>query len=1103
MLHVLSKIYSLLFLILISTLCKAQQPTPLVNSGKVLIDGVALHEKGKYKEAIQLYKTVSRSDTNYARVLHEMSFSYYKDSQFNSSLDIAKLGEKLFPYKEDVWLNLEANALDALGKTEEALVTYDKIIALNPYSYLGPYNKAICYYNQKKLTEAKPLFQKAAVLNPYYSKVHFYLGRIALNDGNLTAAMLSFMTNLALNPEGDLSASVVTNLTNIANTKDEILTNANNYKQHDEDNFELIQDIILSKASLDKKYKLKTSLEDPICRQMQVILEKLEFNKDDKGFWMQYYAPFYTKLFAEDRFNMLVNFMFSGLKIKSVDEFEKHNKKEVEEYINFERKYFSTIREAQVLNYTDRVAVKEHYYIENGLIDGKGSWLIDNTGNKKFFGPWEFYHENGKLKSKGTLNSDEKKEGYWEYYYNNGIISEKCSYINNEPDGKCTTWHDNGNLSEELNYKKGLFDGEQKYYYYNGLIHTIQNYKQGKKDGIQQSYKTTGELDFVVHYNNDVQDQAYTYYHSNGKIASITKVKDSKANGTYKKFDENGTVIMEGTYENDLPNGNWKTYYPSGKLKESYSFINGLQDGEYKEYFENSKLSEQNTYVKGKIDGEDISYNQDGKLYIKSQYERGRLRELKYFDNTEKEIYSVTTRNGSGNFVFYDMYGNKTVETHLTKEGDKDGKATYYFKNGKQSEIDTYKKGSLEGEKLTYYPNGTLHEKTNFNNNEEDGFYTAFHENGKPSYSGWMVAGKRQGEHKEFNTLGTISSNINYKNNDLDGYYEVYNCNGKKSEEYFYDEGWLKRITDFDSTGNVLTEVNMPDGNAEVSYVNADGKVYGKTSYKHFFLNGLFQFFFFDGSVRYVATYLNGKKEGPSKEYFYGGKIQNEGAFKAGEKEGLWKYYYADGQLQYQENYTNGKINGKVNMLNEAGWVERELNYTDNLLEGEYKVFGENGELALLVNYKKNIPISFTYYDKDGKLVNPIPFVHGAALEKAYYKNGNPSVEINIEENTVNGIRKIYYTNGKPFIEGQRIFGKENGIKRVYYNNAQVEIEDNYELDEKNGLCRTWYANGKIKSEEYYVAGDLYGDCKYYDDKGIIKETRKYYCGSLVSVKKL
>ena len=49
----------------------SQKTNPLINSGELLEKGNKLHEEGKYKEAIEAYSQISRSDTNYSSALYD------------------------------------------------------------------------------------------------------------------------------------------------------------------------------------------------------------------------------------------------------------------------------------------------------------------------------------------------------------------------------------------------------------------------------------------------------------------------------------------------------------------------------------------------------------------------------------------------------------------------------------------------------------------------------------------------------------------------------------------------------------------------------------------------------------------------------------------------------------------------------------------------------------------------------------------------------------------------------------------------------------------------------------------------------------------------
>ena len=78
---------------------------------------------------------------------------------------------------------------------------YDSVISENPYNHLVHFNKGISLYRQMRYDEAMPFFQKCILLNPYYSSAHYHLGVIAMRQGNLFPAILSFPTNLFASPE--------------------------------------------------------------------------------------------------------------------------------------------------------------------------------------------------------------------------------------------------------------------------------------------------------------------------------------------------------------------------------------------------------------------------------------------------------------------------------------------------------------------------------------------------------------------------------------------------------------------------------------------------------------------------------------------------------------------------------------------------------------------------------------------------------------------------------------------------------------------------------------------------------------------------------------
>ncbi len=90
------KIITLLFSItFITTALYAQSNNPLINSGQVIQEGIELHDKENYKEAIEKFKLVSRSDTNYHTAIYELCNSYNYNKEYKKAIETAELGLSL------------------------------------------------------------------------------------------------------------------------------------------------------------------------------------------------------------------------------------------------------------------------------------------------------------------------------------------------------------------------------------------------------------------------------------------------------------------------------------------------------------------------------------------------------------------------------------------------------------------------------------------------------------------------------------------------------------------------------------------------------------------------------------------------------------------------------------------------------------------------------------------------------------------------------------------------------------------------------------------------------------------------------------------------
>ena len=1073
---------------------------PLLNSATVIDKGVALHDQGKYKEAIAAYLQVPASDTNYTRVLHELILSYYNDSNFVAAEQYARLALERFPENSQEWYAMLADVYDDSKRVDEALKIYDTVLTQNPYNYLAYFNKGVCLFRAEKYDEATLDFQRCALLNPYHTSTHYFLGKISLLKGNLVQAMMSFATNLLLSPGNHYQKNAIHLLNSIAEMNTDVTVLLKKYKPGKTDDFDIVQEIITSKIALDKKYKLQADIEDQIVRQLQAMMEKLEYNASDKGFWMQYYVPLFKNLYDHKKFEPLVFEMFSKVDIKKVNDYVDKEKKKINEMSTEAVNYLNGIRESQELQYTNRETAKTRYYIKNYLITGKGEYTKTNKGENEFTGPWEFYHQNGRIKSKGNFDGEGKRTGEWKYYYNSGIPQEITIYEKDLAQGKSEVWHDNGLTYSLTNYKNDQRDGPETTYFYSGQTRSVINYKMGKKEGPAKYYTLDGSLQATRIFSDDKQEGEEIFYYSNGKISSKAMYVNDNPSGEYNEYYDNGKLKRSGAFEEGKKTGAWKSFYKNGQPEYVENYAKNELDGEYAAYYEDGKPETKTVYRKGEIDGKKEDYDVDAVLYCETIFEKGRLRDIKFFDKAGQVISNTSSRKGNADIVFYSPDGFKTRAGYFTKDGQQDGQGFFYYKNGKKSSEVNYKDGLLEGKRIQYYSDGKVSQEGTYAKNEPEGYFVNYYNNGQVSNEGWYVNGEKQGTFLYYNQLGNLTSKVYYLNDKIQGITEYYHPDGKHDYDEYYDNAWFNKLVQYDSSGKISATSEVVKGNGKMSLKHFNGKPYIEAIYKNYTLNGIYRTFNGDGSTRSQSFYKNGLLDSSYKAWFSNGKLEREGSYHDGEKTGAWKYYWRNGQLSEIEVYEEGKVDGKDIQYNEDGSVDKEINFKKGTMDGESKIFADNKQLAIVLYYRNDVLTGYSYEDKSGNLVPVIPLKGGSGTATAYFRSGVKSAFMEFSESNIDGQRIIYASNGKEYIAVNRINGDQHGLKKIYYPSGKIMKEENYFYGNLHGVSKHYNENGSLISELNYYDGDLHGVCKYYEG-GKPAETEMYYYGLLESKK--
>ncbi len=155
----------------------------------------------------------------------------------------------------------------------------------------------------------------------------------------------------------------------------------------------------------------------------------------------------------------------------------------------FENLAFKITPEKYELNLTD--GNKQIFYPETKKLYAEGAVL-----NKKVYGLWRIYYENGSIMT--TMNYNEKGEldGDATFFWDNTTQIPKAEilYKNDQMINIYREFYEDGDRKAEIEYKDGKADGEAKFYYKSGPLKIEGKYKNGEKTGSWKYYTEKGEL---------------------------------------------------------------------------------------------------------------------------------------------------------------------------------------------------------------------------------------------------------------------------------------------------------------------------------------------------------------------------------------------------------------------------------------------------------------------------------------------------------------------------------------------------------------------------------------------------------------------------------
>jgi antitoxin component YwqK of YwqJK toxin-antitoxin module len=349
---------------------------------------------------------------------------------------------------------------------------------------------------------------------------------------------------------------------------------------------------------------------------------------------------------------------------------------------------------------------------------------------------------------------------------------------------------------------------------------------------------------------------------------------------------------------------------------------------------------------------------------------------------------------------------------------------------------------------------------------------------------------------------GTIRRKMYYSGGELNGCDVFYDEKGRISDKYCYDNGVLEEYFSYDTTSNVLDYIVLKDGTAEFQLKHLNGNKSANVAYKYGELHGVFEWYDGMNQLETRGQYEFGNKVGQWDYFDEEGNQSFGGKYLLNEREGEWKWYFEGGSVETVGVYESGKKTGKWLDYHENGNLNLEEHFIEDVLHGTTTYFDETGAIQILFNYYEGTLVSYTYLNAEGVQLPEIPLKNESGKVIAYYRNGNKSIEYELEKGFREGEFKIYHSNGNLLralnfkngqLKGKAEYFTVEGIKRKV---------SEYKNGDKSGVMTTYYPSGTVKSTQNYLLGELYGKSVWYSAEGTKVKERVYYNDEIISEQK-
>lgn len=765
---------------------------------------------------------------------------------------------------------------------------------------------------------------------------------------------------------------------------------------------------------------------------------------------------------------------------------------------------------------------------KNGLRNGKVEYFLQ--GNKD---PVRIEHYKAYPKEETA-----RLHGLYKTIDTQGNLIQLIKYKNGLRNRKYELYHNNGKLREKGTYEDNLNIGKKRTYTADGILLRDENFIIIDNPKYIEPTKQTGAI------NEDIKvipkepnklsllHGKAKYYHSNGNISADFTFKNGKKDGLCKEYhqDKNNTLKSEVVFKEGLEHGTYVHYRSNGNLERKGIFYREIAVGD--------------TILKNVYDGTIEVYQENGKkqrVENWKNFKKNGFQENYYYQSGELSERSFVIENLlSGTVERFDKEGNKTYEA-FHEIVEKDGKnvsqqigtETYWEKNNIKTTVE-WKEGMQNGVTKSYYPNGRLEKIMHFENGKLHGSYQTFFENGqlKEDFNKQHWIGTGNSQNVGWNTVYDESGNITRK--------FFADKSGKSLIEHNFENGKRKELDINNIFKLTFSETHQLNS---IHWTNWVGSSIGfdlfsnqqvrRVQFALDKLPALTANFASNGDVVQVVDATGKRIEDKTAIEIakkialqYNPKWKDEKLASDDFPDGKYQWKYADGSPFFELVFKDDLLQGQ--------WMLHNPIIKDTLFYGEFnkgfpvgKLVRKkiDGTLELRQEYYPNHQLKESYrYDNDGKISNVTKndtlgkqtfseeYYAGGILKNRDFHTSSSYIHFSIQGDTIAYrllaqsedsiiIRRQFFDDNKLKSDRQHNLTTGGGYVKTYFENGQIQTSHELHDDKPHGVYQKFDENGKLLTTGHFKDGKRHGQWINYNENG--QEEITYFKDGEISIEAL